>query len=53
VHLYSLYSDLNSDWSEYYASQPEVLAYWERLVDKHSQSNDPAALVSLTFTRGG
>jgi cation diffusion facilitator CzcD-associated flavoprotein CzcO len=36
IHLYSLFSDLKSDWSRVFAEQPEVLAYWESLVDKHS-----------------
>ena len=36
IHLYSLFSDLKSDWSKFFAEQPEVLAYWESLVDKHS-----------------
>lgn len=35
IHLYSLYSDLKPDWTKLYAEQPEVLAYWEALVDKH------------------
>jgi cation diffusion facilitator CzcD-associated flavoprotein CzcO len=35
IHLYSLYSDLSPEWDSVFASQPEVLAYWERLVDKH------------------
>ncbi len=35
IHLYSLYSDLNPEWDSVFASQPEVLAYWEGLVDKH------------------
>lgn len=35
IHLYSLYSDLSPEWDTVYASQPEVLAYWEGLVDKY------------------
>ncbi|KAL1407865.1 hypothetical protein Q8F55_007301 [Vanrija albida] len=35
IHLYQLGGELNPDWSTVYASQPEVLAYWEGLVDKH------------------
>lgn len=35
IHLYSLYSDLSPDWSEVFASQPEVLAYWNGLIEKH------------------
>lgn len=33
--MYSLYSDLNPDWTQRYAGQAEVLAYWEALIDKH------------------
>ncbi|THH10701.1 hypothetical protein EW145_g1153 [Phellinidium pouzarii] len=35
-HWYSLSSDLNPNWSSYYASQPEILAYWKGLVKKYS-----------------
>lgn len=35
IHLYSLYSDLSPDWDEVFASQPEVLAYWQSLIEKH------------------
>lgn len=35
IHLYSLYSDLSPDWDEVFASQPEVLAYWHSLIEKH------------------
>ena len=37
IHMYSLYSDLNPDWTQRYAGQAEVLAYWEALIDKHSR----------------
>jgi cation diffusion facilitator CzcD-associated flavoprotein CzcO len=40
IHLYSLFSDLKSDWTTLFAEQPEVLAYWESLVDKHSLRRD-------------
>jgi len=33
-HLYSFSFDLNPDWSETYATQPEILAYLERCTDK-------------------
>lgn len=33
-----MYSDLNPDWSERFASQPDVLAYWESLIDRHGTS---------------
>ncbi|SCZ99348.1 BZ3500_MvSof-1268-A1-R1_Chr7-2g09495 [Microbotryum saponariae] len=36
IHLYSLYSDLKHDWTKLYAEQPEVLAYWLGLIEKHS-----------------
>ncbi|KAL8277870.1 hypothetical protein RQP46_009689 [Phenoliferia psychrophenolica] len=39
IHLYSLYSDLNPNWKSVYASQPEVLAYWESLIEKHGIRN--------------
>lgn len=35
IHLYQLGGELNPNWPTVYASQPEVLAYWEGLVDKH------------------
>ncbi|SGY78628.1 BQ5605_C008g04902 [Microbotryum silenes-dioicae] len=35
IHLYSLYSDLKHDWTKLYAEQPEVLAYWLGLIEKH------------------
>ncbi len=38
VHIYALYSDLNPNWKSCYAQQPEVLAYLEALIDKHSKS---------------
>jgi len=40
IHLYSLFSDLKSDWTTLFAEQPEVLAYWESLVDKHGLRQD-------------
>src|SRR6476646_5009979 len=33
-HLYSFSFDLNPDWSEAYATQPEILAYLERCADR-------------------
>ena len=35
IHLYALYSDLNPSWKSVYASQPDVLAFLEGLLDKH------------------
>lgn len=35
IHLYSLWSDTVGSWPSYYATQPEVLAYWNTLIDKH------------------
>jgi len=35
IHLYSLYSDPKADWTTTYAEQPEVLAYYDGLVDKY------------------
>lgn len=35
IHLYALDTDLEPDWKDYFAFQPEVLAYWNRLVDKY------------------
>lgn len=35
IHLYSLYSDPKTDWTTTYAEQPEVLAYYDALVDKY------------------
>ena len=34
-HWYSLSTDLNPNWSAYFVSQPEILAYWRGLVQKH------------------
>ncbi|KAL1706901.1 hypothetical protein EV121DRAFT_200448 [Schizophyllum commune] len=34
-HWYSLSSELNPNWSAYYAGQPEILAYWDALFAKH------------------
>jgi cation diffusion facilitator CzcD-associated flavoprotein CzcO len=36
VHWYSLSTELNPNWSTYYATQPEILAYWEDLFKKHN-----------------
>lgn len=38
IHLYSLGSDLKPDWPDKYAAQPDVLAYWESLIDRHGGS---------------
>jgi hypothetical protein len=35
IHLYSLYSDLKPDWNRVYATQPEVLEYWNDLIERH------------------
>lgn len=35
IHFYALWSEPKSDWTQHYAEQAEVLAYWESLVDKH------------------
>ncbi|KAF8798180.1 FAD/NAD(P)-binding domain-containing protein [Phlegmacium glaucopus] len=35
VHWYSLSTDLNPRWERYYASQPELRAYWENLWHKY------------------
>jgi len=35
-HFYSLSFEPNPDWSEHFAQSPEVLAYFERLADKHA-----------------
>ena len=34
-HLYSYSFDLNSHWSRLWSPQPEILAYFERCVDKY------------------
>ncbi|KAL5511121.1 hypothetical protein ACEPAH_4336 [Sanghuangporus vaninii] len=34
-HWYCLSSEPNPYWSSYYVEQPEILAYWERVVAKH------------------
>ncbi|KAJ3765499.1 hypothetical protein FB446DRAFT_760292 [Lentinula raphanica] len=34
-HLYSLSSDLNPDWPSHFATQPQILSYWESLYRKH------------------
>lgn len=38
IHLYSLYSDLKHDWTNVYASQEQVLEYWEGLIDRYRMS---------------
>lgn len=48
IHLYSLYSDLNPEWDTVFASQPEVLAYWEKLVDKHGEYGERKSTTSPT-----
>jgi cation diffusion facilitator CzcD-associated flavoprotein CzcO len=35
IHGYSLSTELNPNWSTFYADQPEILAYWERIFEKH------------------
>ncbi|KAF9564392.1 FAD/NAD(P)-binding domain-containing protein [Agrocybe pediades] len=35
AHWYSLSTDLNPKWQSYYATQPELRAYWEELWHKH------------------
>ncbi|KAF9075162.1 hypothetical protein BDP27DRAFT_1380799 [Rhodocollybia butyracea] len=35
AHWYSLSSELNPNWSEVYASQPEIRAYWENIFFKY------------------
>ncbi|KAF8743609.1 hypothetical protein AX14_001672 [Amanita brunnescens Koide BX004] len=35
VHWYSLSTELNPYWPSYYASQPEIQAYWTNLWHKH------------------
>lgn len=44
VHWYSLSTDLNPRWENYYATQPELCAYWENLwhqydLVKHTRLN--------------
>ncbi|KAE9408829.1 FAD/NAD(P)-binding domain-containing protein [Gymnopus androsaceus JB14] len=34
-HWYSLSSDLNPDWPSHFATQPQILAYWESVWRKH------------------
>lgn len=35
IHWYSLSTELNPNWTSYYAEQPEILAYWERIFKTH------------------
>lgn len=52
IHFYSLFSDLKPDWKSVYASQPEVLEYWEGLIDKYhlrSSINYSKRYVSSTW----
>ncbi|KIJ69255.1 hypothetical protein HYDPIDRAFT_172706 [Hydnomerulius pinastri MD-312] len=34
-HWYSLSTELNPHWENYYISQPEIKAYWEHIFHKH------------------
>ena len=34
-HWYSLSSELNPEWTQFYAEQPEILSYWRALTLKH------------------
>lgn len=66
IQLYSLWSD-PVQWKSFYASQPEVLAYWLSLIDKHKLAdrihtdtevvravwNDQAAEYEVTLRRSG
>lgn len=36
IHLYTLSNNLDPNWDQLYAFQPDVLAYWERLIDKYN-----------------
>lgn len=36
IHLYCLYSHLNPSFSSKWAGRDEVLAYWKRIVTRHS-----------------
>ncbi|KAJ7758295.1 hypothetical protein B0H16DRAFT_649863 [Mycena metata] len=35
IHLYSLSSDLNPNWTHTHASQPDILQYWVQLTTKY------------------
>ncbi|KIK69793.1 hypothetical protein GYMLUDRAFT_79861 [Collybiopsis luxurians FD-317 M1] len=37
-HWYSLSSDLNPNWPSHFATQPEILAYWESIWRRHNLS---------------
>ena len=36
THIYSLSSELNTNWSSYFAGQPEILEYWESIGRKYN-----------------
>ncbi|KAJ7612176.1 hypothetical protein FB45DRAFT_843471 [Roridomyces roridus] len=36
IHFYSLFSDLSPDWPSTHGSQPDTLAYWEKLANKYN-----------------
>lgn len=65
-HLYSYSFEPNPDWPEIYSAQPDILAYIERVVEKHGLSRhirfnsevisaewDDDALLWRLATRGG
>lgn len=65
-HLYSYSFEPNPDWPEIYSAQPDILAYIERVVEKHGLSRhirfnsevisadwDDRALLWRLSTRGG
>ncbi|KZT37983.1 FAD/NAD(P)-binding domain-containing protein [Sistotremastrum suecicum HHB10207 ss-3] len=38
-HWYSLSTEINPDWTQRYAQQPEILQYWKSLTTKHNLSS--------------
>ncbi|KAI0033522.1 FAD/NAD(P)-binding domain-containing protein [Vararia minispora EC-137] len=42
AHWYSLSSELNPDWTSYYATQPEIRAYWQSIWERHDLASRTA-----------
>lgn len=49
-HWYSLSTELNPNWSSYFAEQPELRAYWEGIWSKHGLGAHTVFNTSVTFS---
>ncbi|KAF7973421.1 hypothetical protein HWV62_15231 [Athelia sp. TMB] len=49
-HWYSLSSELNPNWSSYFAEQPELRAYWEGIWRKHGLGSHTVFNTSITLS---